>query len=378
MVTKTTIALSRVHFLGNVHVGLDFSYNYDLAQELKAHFPELRWNPELRLWHLPYRSNIVGDLFQLLKGRCWIEYQRFYQQMDMAKPKPVRAIDKLPPLDEFRQKLVGQYKKYLLAKRYAPSTIKTYSEALSVFFRFFPDKPIDEIDNNDLIHFSNAYILKNQFSQTYQNQVVNAIKLFYRKIQNKKLDPEIIERPRAEKRLPNVLSKEEVKAILGALDNLKHRTMLCLIYACGLRRGELLKLKIADIDSKRGVIFIHQSKGKKDRLVPVSEKTIEMLRTYYVKYRPQHYLFEGQEPGTPYSEKSIESVMKMAREKSGIKKDVTLHWLRHCYATHLMENGTDVRIIQELLGHKSSKTTEIYTHVSTRSLQQVRSPFDDM
>lgn len=344
----------------------------------KITFPDIRWSPDKRLWHLPYRSNFIGELFQQFKGRYWIDYKAYKEQMYSIKPKVVRGIEVLPELDDYRVKLIEQYRKYLKSKRYADSTIKTYSEALSIFFRFFHDKPIDDIDNNDLIHFNNEYILKNRYSQCYQNQVVNAIKLFYKKIQSRRLEVDLIERPRTEKKLPNVISKEDVKAILEALDNLKHKTMLSLIYACGLRRGELLSLTIKDIYSDRKVLFVRQSKGKKDRIVPLSQKTLDLLRQYYKEYRPVKYLFEGQQPGTPYSEKSLESVMKQARNKSRVNRPVTLHWLRHCYATHLLDNGTDVRFIQELLGHKSTKTTQIYTHVSNKSLQQIRSPFDDL
>ncbi|GGI24374.1 tyrosine-type recombinase/integrase [Pedobacter mendelii] len=177
---------------------------------------------------------------------------------------------------------------------------------------------------------------------------------------------EKIHRPRPEHKLPNVLSKEEIKLILEALTNIKHKTMLSLIYSCGLRRSELLHLKPTDIDSKRNLIFIKQSKGKKDRIVPLSLKILEMLREYYKLYHPKVWLFEGQKTENLYSEKSLQSVLKQALSKAKIIKPVTLHWLRHSYATHLLENGTDLRYIQELLGHNSSKTTEIYTHVSTK------------
>ena len=378
MNSKPTIAVSRVDWYGNVHIGLQIQVNYTLIEELKTAFPEIRWSREKRLWHLPYRANFIAELFQHFKGRYWIDYKAYYEQMDMAKPKATRPIETLPELDEYRFKLIEQYRKYLSSKRYAESTIKTYSEALRVFFRFYHDKPIADINNNDLIHFNNEYILKNRYSQCYQNQVVNAIKLFYRKIQQRKLEIDLIERPRTEKKLPNVLSKEEVKSILEALDNIKHKTMLCLIYACGLRRSELIQLKINDIDSKRGVLIIRQSKGKKDRIVPLSERIIVLLREYYQIYKPEIYLFEGQQVGFSYSEKSLESVMKKAKQVAKINKPVTLHWLRHSYATHLLECGTDLRYIQELMGHKSSRTTEIYTHVSTKSLQHIRSPFDDL
>ena len=154
--------------------------------------------------------------------------------------------------------------------------------------------------------------------------------------------------------------------------------MLSLIYACGLRRSELLYLKPQDIESKRGVLIIRQAKGNKDRIAPISEKVITMLREYYKLYKPAKWLFEGREKGEPYSEKSLQSVLKQALNRTKIKKPVTLHWLRHSYATHLLESGTDLRYIQELLGHKSSQTTEIYTHVSTQSIQKIKSPFDDL
>lgn len=189
---------------------------------------------------------------------------------------------------------------------------------------------------------------------------------------------EKIYRPKTEKLLPNVLSKEEIKKILNAHSNIKHKTMLSLIYSCGLRRSELINLKPSDIDSKRNVVIIRQSKGKKDRIVPLSIKILMMLRDYYLDYKPKTWLFEGQNVGEMYSEKSLQSVLKQALSKTKINKPVTLHWLRHSYATHLLEAGTDLRYIQELLGHNSSKTTEIYTHVSTKNIQQIKSPFDDL
>lgn len=178
--------------------------------------------------------------------------------------------------------------------------------------------------------------------------------------------------------IENNLKSYEVKSILLSPKNLKHRTMLSLIYACGLRRSELLNLKINDVDSKRGLLRINRAKGTKDRVVPISQKTIEMLREYYLAEKPKLYLFEGQKRGEAYSPTSIQAVLKSAARKSGIKKPVTLHWLRHSYATHLLESGTDLRYIQELLGHNSSKTTEIYTHVSQKSLQNIKSPFDEL
>jgi len=273
---------------------------------------------------------------------------------------------------------LAHFKNYLKSQRYGPNTIKTYTEALGVFFQFHSNKAPEQLEIEDIIHFNTGYILRKNLSVSYQNQVINAIKLFYRNRFNRLMDLNNIQRPRREKRLPNVLSKQEIKAILEAPTNLKHRAMLSLIYACGLRRSELLNLTLKDVLSDRKLLFIRQSKGKKDRVVPISNKIIEMLREYYKAYKPKTWLFEGQIPNTKYSEKSLENVLKQSLTKAKITKKVTLHWLRHSYATHLLESGTDLRYIQELLGHSSSRTTEIYTHVSTKSLQQIRSPFEDL
>jgi integrase/recombinase XerD len=271
-----------------------------------------------------------------------------------------------------------RFETWLLSKRYSKSTIKTYCDALRVFFTYHKNISIQHITMQHIIQFNNEYIIGRSLSISYQNQFVNALKLFYLIIQNMNVIIENIARPRREYRLPNVLSKEEVKLLLNTHRNLKHRTMLCLLYSCGLRSGELLNLQPIHIDSKRNIILIKQSKGKKDRIVPLSSKILEMLREYYRLYKPKTYLFEGQKIGEKYDSRSLQLVLKQAVKKAGIQKPVTLHWLRHSYATHLLESGTDLRYIQELLGHNSSKTTEIYTHVSTKNIQHIKSPFDDL
>ncbi|MFM8787665.1 MAG: tyrosine-type recombinase/integrase [Bacteroidota bacterium] len=207
--------------------------------------------------------------------------------------------------------------------------------------------------------------------------MVNALKLYLKRFGHPQMDLDQIHRPRRAFRLPHVLSKQEVKRILESLINRKHRAMLSLIYACGLRRSEVLNLRPSDIQSDRGLLFVASAKGAKDRVVPLSSKLLIQLREYYRDYRPKVFLFEGQ-CGGKYSPKSLQLVFRHALEKAGIHKPATLHWLRHSYATHLLESGTDIRYIQELLGHSSSRTTELYTHVSNRQLQQIRSPFDDL
>lgn len=313
-------------------------------------FEGVRWSSRLGAWHLP-DTDTYRELFRLPK--------RFVQNASHAQK-----------IDEFEQ--------WLLSKRYAENSIKTYKEALKAFLGFFNDKEIKDFVSQDLVVFNNEYIIKKRLSISYQNQIVNAIKLFFKSIEHQKMNPELLHRPRTEKALPNVLSKEEIKQLLDALQNPKHRMMLTLIYSCGLRRSELLNLKPTDIDGHRKLVIIRQSKGKKDRIVPLSDKVLTHLRVYYKMAQPKVWLFEGQVPGTRYDERSLSNVLKQALAKTTIQKPVSLHWLRHSYATHLLEAGTDLRYIQEILGHKSSKTTEIYTHVSTHNIQKIRSPFDDL
>ncbi|UOH76574.1 tyrosine-type recombinase/integrase (plasmid) [Acinetobacter schindleri] len=178
-----------------------------------------------------------------------------------------------------------------------------------------------------------------------------------------------------EKTLPVVMSEEETIRVLRAIENVKHKAILMTIYSAGLRISECINLKIKDIDSKRMQIRIEQSKGKRDRYTILSEKTLIILRTYFMEYKPKDYLFEGQKGGA-YSSRSIQNIFKAAVLKAKIQKEVTVHTLRHSFATHLLENGTSLRYIQSLLGHSSSKTTEVYTHITTKGMEQLKSPMD--
>ncbi len=272
---------------------------------------------------------------------------------------------------------INLFYKYMRSKRYADQSIKTYISVLIKFFIYYKEKQPDEITNQDIINYNNDFILKNDLSPSYQNQLINAIKLFYEKVYNKKLIIENIERPIKARPLPKVLSKEDIKKIIDSISNLKHKTIISLIYSAGLRRRELINMKIIDIDSKRKIITVNNSKGNKDRIVGLSEKILQMLIKYYKKEKPKEYLFEGQNGGK-YSATSIQKIFKKAKIKSGKNIKGGVHLLRHSFATHLHESGIDIRTIQEILGHKSTKTTEIYTHVSTKSIKNVKSPFDDL
>lgn len=346
-------------------VTLVFPYDFELKELVKT-MNGAMWRSQLGAWTIAYSDTILEELKRLFDGRALLDVSEF-------KKVPVNR-----PLSNHIVAELNLFADWMRNKRYSERTIDTYKAGLTTFFRHLQNKNIDLISNEDVELFDKNYIIANNLSVSFQSQVINAIKLFYTNRRNKKLEPDILYRPKKPKILPNVLSKGEVKQLFDVTGNIKHRAMLSLIYACGLRRSELLSLALTDIDSKRGLLKIRQAKGKKDRIVPLSEKILGLLRDHYQYARPLRFLFEGKTAGAPYSEASLQKVLKTAVEKAGIKKPVTLHWLRHSYATHLLENGTDLRYIQELLGHNSSKTTEIYTHVTDNSLKKIKSPFDDL
>ena len=353
---------------------LKFDFNTGINSQIKK-IKGYGFSYSKKSWHIPFDEKSMMQLKELMREHAELVLEGNERAGVVVVPKPEALV--VIEKNEVEEK-IKRLRSWMRARRYSESTIGTYCESLSTFFRYFKGKKVEEISNQDLINFNNEYIIGKQLSSSFQNQVINAVKLFYNIVEEKKLDPSIIYRPKREKRLPNVLSKEEVKLILEAHGNLKHRVMLSLIYSCGLRRSELLNLKLSDIDSKRNIVIIRQAKGRKDRIAPLSVKILQMLIEYSKVYKPKEWLFEGQGGHGQYDERSLASVLKQALEKSKIDKPVTLHWLRHSYATHLLENGTDLRYIQELLGHSSSRTTEIYTHVSSKSLQKIISPFDTL
>lgn len=272
---------------------------------------------------------------------------------------------------------MNKLKDFIIRKRYSPRTIEVYTGLVGSFLSVLKNRNPNDLNEEDIGRYITKFYVQTGHSRSYQNQAVNALKLFYRTEYNRDIGQVVSLRPKKEHKLPNVLSQREVQAILSSFTNSKHKTIFYLIYSGGLRISEVTSLKLSDIDSKRRIIRIRESKGANDREVPLSQKALEQLRFYYKEYKPSAYLFEGQFGGQ-YSTRSIQTLFRKALKTCGIKKKATVHTLRHSYATHLLENGTDLRIIQELLGHKSSKTTEIYTHVSRQTKQKIPNPLDQL
>ncbi len=273
--------------------------------------------------------------------------------------------------------LPREYLELLLRRRYSQSTINTYTNYFLQFMQYFQNQDLTPITHNQI----NAYILEliesGRISASQQNQRINAIKFYYEKVLGKKGEYFHLSRPRKETSLPTILTKEEVQMIFQRTKNQKHNCILMTIYSGGLRRSELINLKVTDVDSKRMLIKICGAKGKKDRYTLLSEKLLSELRIYYKIHRPHIWLFEGQNGGQ-YSPTSIEKIFSEAVKRACIRKHVTPHSLRHSFATHLLEQGTNLRYIQELLGHASTKTTEVYTRVASNALMKIKNPLDNI
>lgn len=267
-------------------------------------------------------------------------------------------------------------RKELVSRKYSYKTVKSYIYYNRKLVSFTGKEPSD-INENDIKNYLLHLAEEKQSATSTLNQAINALKFYYGTMLKKKFIYEV-KQPRKDKKLPVVLSKEEVAKILSSIDNIKHKVILMLTYSAGLRVGEIVKLKPEDIDSKRRLIHIRGSKGGKDRYTLLSEIALTMLREYWKQHKPAKWLFEGARDGRYLSVRTVQSIFEHAIKKVGIKKEVTVHSLRHSFATHLLECGTDLRYIQELLGHNSSKTTEIYTHVSNTALNRIKSPLDTL
>ena len=276
-----------------------------------------------------------------------------------------------------KQELLDKFQKQIAIENYSEQTQKTYNSTIKLFLEYVEKLKKTKIDDSDIQNYLFYCKTEKKYSFSTMKHVIASISYLYLKILHKPIPKALDIKFRKPTSLPSVLSLSDIAKILGVTKNLKHKTILLLIYASGLRLNELLELRIGDIDSESMKIHIREAKGKKDRYVMLSENTLELLREYYKIYKPSNYLIEGQ-AGGKYSPKSVQSVFKKALQKAGIKKKATVHTLRHSFATHLLDDGTDIRYIQELLGHKRLETTQIYTHVSSYSINKIKSPADKL
>jgi len=296
------------------------------------------------------------------------------QFLKLFPSKPKIETKKISP----HEKALKDFSDQLILKRYSENTIIVYKEQIVRFFKYYSKEDPSELTDENVRDYLLYLLTEKKISFSYQKQVISAIKFYFEKILRRETKKYYFEIPRnKELKLPIALSKEEVREIINCTNNLKHKTILSTIYSAGLRLSEAVNLKIADIDSERKLIYVRGGKGKKDRTTILSEELLLMLRDYFKKYKPKVWLFESVSR-KKNSTKSIQQIFYRNLEKTKIDKKVSVHSLRHSFATHLLEQGEDLRVIQKLLGHKSSKTTEIYTHITKKGMGRITSPLDNL
>lgn len=375
MNTLKSITLSHLMINNQQMIGIQFQPDKVIHALIKT-LANPKWSKEYKMVYLLNTKQNLSEIFHIFKGTVWINYHRF------STNKPLNTTNPELDVQWFRnRKSNPSYRfcpeEYLLKlelKRYANNTARTYIGFFELFINHYKEKELNAIDENDIRAYLQLLVQK-KMSNSSINQVINAIKFYYEVVKGMPHRFYDIERPRKEYKLPSVISKVEILALIDHTTNIKHKCILQLLYSAGLRKSELLNLKLKDIDSHRMLVIVKNAKGNKDRLTLLSAKVLENLRLYFKEYSPKEYLFEGQKGGK-YSGESVLRIVKMASIKAKTRQNVTPHVLRHSFATHLLESGVDLRQIQVLLGHNSSKTTEIYTHVATNTFKSIKNPLD--
>ncbi|MBT8244703.1 MAG: tyrosine-type recombinase/integrase [Winogradskyella sp.] len=380
MKNRTTITLEPVKHNKTNYVVINYNNESEEAKDYIKGFYGVKHGKKTNTFFIEYYNTIINELFIYFRDKNWyVDYSAFKNKTTKvgSKKKTVYWDNyKLPPISDGQGEILSKYGKWLQQKRFSENTVHTYVEVTGLFLRYLTLKNIDTISARTIEQFNYDFIFKTNKSVSYQNQCISGIKR-YLNFKEIPIDDFKIIRPNKDKKLPTVLNKSEVKSILEATTNLKHRTLLSLVYSAGLRIGEALKLQVKDIDTERYLIHIKTAKGRKDRYTLLAPSFIPILESYIEHYNPKNLLFEGRS-GEAYSQVSARQVLRSSIQKAKIKKYATLHTLRHSFATHLLESGTDIRYIQELLGHNSPKTTMIYTHVSSTNLSEIKNPFDNL
>jgi len=348
---------------------VQFPYSEDRVEKIRS-VEGRRWDSQHKCWIVPYSQDILEKVLKLFINEKIVADKSLSQTVNLLI-KSIKKNKYTLWVKDINEQMITKLK----LKGYSFKTIKAYVNHTKRFLRFIKKDPV-EVETNDISKYLFYLLDQETCSYSYVNQAVSSIKFLCENVLNKNDLAISIPRPRKEHKLPVVLSQKEVIKILTSVKNEKHRAILTLIYSSGLRVGELVRLRIEDIDSERMLIHIRQGKGRKDRYTMLSKVALKVLRDYIIRYKPETWLFPGGKEGKHLTERSVQRVFESALQKAGISKDVSVHSLRHSFATHLLENGTDLRYIQELLGHKSSKTTEIYTHVSEKDMRRIQSPLD--
>ncbi|MFD0976754.1 tyrosine-type recombinase/integrase [Salinimicrobium gaetbulicola] len=354
------------------YIAIKYSFDPHL-QKLLSSMKEVYWSHKHNYFYTPFSTEQKKLLFNRLRAQ---DYYVDYSALENFTSK-IKQESSLSATDfnKEQRKTLHKYVAYLKGQRLSESSVRTYYYFILKLVAFIGDKPLNELVMRDLELFVEQKIASKNYAISTHRQCMSAIKHFLELHPEIQIDSLELRRPSKSKYLPSVLSKEEVVRLLTVTRNLKHRAILAIIYSSGLRIGELINLRLRDLDVERRQIFIKNSKGRKDRVVVMAESILPLLQNYMVTYTPKEYFTEGRN-GEKYHAESIRAFLKDSCRRAGIIKKVTPHSLRHSYATHMLENGIDIRYIQALLGHSKPETTMIYTHVSRKDLMQITSPLD--
>lgn len=351
---------------GIIYIEMPFNERY--KEKIKS-IPGSWWHPGAKLWSVKNSAANFRYLKEIFAGSdCHLTINTIHNNLEDRQTYKKALGTSWVPKD---------YLKQLQLENKSTRTIEIYTSFINQFLEHFKKKTADMISDDMIRDYILDHRIKKGYSESYQNQLISSLRSFYRNQYDREFTPEILPRPRKSRYLPKVLSKEDVQRMITICKNEKHKMIVLMLYGFGLRLSELVHLRIRDIDFAKRQLKVVAGKGRKDRILPIPDVIIRDIQKYLKSYLPNDYFFKGQ-GGELYSGSSIQHVVKRLALQAGIKRNVTPHILRHCYATHLLEKGTDLRYIQNLLGHRSSKTTEIYTHVTVSRLIELANPLDDM
>jgi len=343
-----------------------FPYTLERVAKIKV-VPGRRWDFQKKHWTIPHTQEAIEKLQIAFEGEViYVDPALCPDTSNQSGSQPV-----LSTLQETLEAVENEFR----LRRYAFKTRNGYRPHIRRFLEHL-GKPAQEATSQEIYAYFLKLLDQERMSYSYHNQTISAIRFLYTYVLEKPYLLAKVPRPRPEKKLPVVLSREGVKRLLSVVNNLKHQALLLVVYSAGLRVSEGVKLLLEDLDEERGLIRVRKPKGRRDRYTLLSQVALQAIKAYVEAYRPQRWLFPGQRSEYHLSARAAQKVITRARQKAGIPQHATMHTLRHSFATHLLEAGTDLRYIQELLGHKSSKTTEIYTHVSQKDIGKIRSPLD--
>ena len=371
-------------------------FKNDTALNIATKKAGAKWSRTNKCWYVPLTKEAFAKIQKALKENTKLETDELRDFLQKRKAGTVsglavvtnknHALQKVKPngrlvyISSINKHVLPAMEQRLRLKAFSPSTIRTYLNEMSQLLAAIKDIPADELTPELLKRYLVYCYEKQGLKENTLHSRINAMKFYYEQVLGREKFFWEIPRPKKQLILPKVLGEDELSRLFNALGNLKHKAMLFTTYSAGLRVSEIAALKIKNIDSDRMQIFVENAKGKKDRYVNLSPVLLDILRAYIkkYKYKPKIFLFESEETGAAYPTRTIQKIFQDAKMKAGIKKDVGIHSLRHSFATHLLEKGTDIRYIKDLLGHFNIRTTERYLHVSKQALVNIISPLDDL